>query len=56
MLKYVEYIKKNKLGWVYTTKTFNEITTLKIGGKIKLLFYAVCSAVCLRQLIFQENS
>ena len=39
MLKYVEYIKKNKLGWVYTTKTFKEITTLKIGGKIKLLFY-----------------
>lgn len=39
MLKYVEYIKKNKLGIIKLDKSFKDITTLKIGGKIKLLFY-----------------
>lgn len=39
MLKYEEYIKKNNLGVVYLDKSFKDITTLKIGGKIKLLFY-----------------
>lgn len=39
MLKYVEYIKNNNLGVVYLNKSFKDITTLKIGGKIKLLFY-----------------
>lgn len=39
MLKYVEYIKKNNLGEYCLNKSFKDITTLKIGGKIKLLFY-----------------
>lgn len=39
MLELVEYIKKNKLGEVYLNKTFKDLTTLKIGGKIRLLYY-----------------
>lgn len=39
MMKYVEYIKNNNLGIIYTDKTFKQLTTLKIGGKIKLLYY-----------------
>lgn len=39
MLKYVEYIKKNNLGEYCLNKSFKDVTTLKIGGKIKLLFY-----------------
>ena len=39
MLEYIEYIKKNKLGVIELNKSFKNITTLKIGGKIKLLFY-----------------
>ena len=39
MIKYVNYIKNNKLGVIYTNKTFKQLTTLKIGGKIGLLYY-----------------
>ena len=39
MNKLIEYIKINNLGEYYTNKTFKDVTTLKIGGKIKLLFY-----------------
>ena len=39
MLDYIEYIKKNNLGEIKTNKTFKDITTLKIGGSIDLLFY-----------------
>jgi UDP-N-acetylmuramate dehydrogenase len=33
-----KYIRKNKLGKVYENKCFRDITTLKIGGKIRLLY------------------
>lgn len=39
MKKYEEYIKKNKLGEVYNNKSFKDITTIKIGGKIMMLYY-----------------
>jgi len=39
MRKYIDYIKKYKLGEIYCNKTFKDITTIKIGGKIKLLYY-----------------
>lgn len=39
MLDYIEYIKNNSLGEIKTNKTFKDITTLKIGGSIALLFY-----------------
>lgn len=39
MLEYIEYIKNNKLGVIELNKSFKNMTTLKIGGKIKLLFY-----------------
>lgn len=39
MLQLVEYIKKNNLGEVLLDKYFCDITTLKIGGKINLLYY-----------------
>ena len=39
MLDYIEYIKKNNLGEIKLNKTFKDITTLKIGGSIDLLFY-----------------
>lgn len=39
MNKYVDYIKDNKLGLVYTNYSFSELTTLKIGGKISVLYY-----------------
>ena len=39
MLEYVNYIRKNNLGVVYTNKTFKTLTTIKIGGKIRLLYY-----------------
>ena len=34
----VDYIKKNNLGEVYLNKTFYDLTTLKIGGKISLYY------------------
>jgi hypothetical protein len=37
MKKYEEYIKKNKLDEVYNNKSFKDITTIKIGGKIMML-------------------
>lgn len=39
MNKYITYIEKNDLGLIYLNKTFKEITTIKIGGRISLLFY-----------------
>lgn len=39
MKKYVEFIHNNKLGNIYTNKMFKDITTIKIGGKIGLLYY-----------------
>lgn len=39
MNTYIEYIKNNNLGEFYCHKSFKELTTLKIGGKISLLFY-----------------
>ncbi|MCI5939448.1 MAG: UDP-N-acetylmuramate dehydrogenase [Acholeplasmataceae bacterium] len=39
MNKYVDYIKSNKLGLVYTDHFFSELTTLKIGGKVSVLYY-----------------
>lgn len=39
MIEFDEYIKKNNLGECYYDKSFKDITTIKIGGKIKLLFY-----------------
>lgn len=39
MKKYIEYIKNNNLGEVYLDKMFKDVTTIKIGGKIKLLYY-----------------
>lgn len=34
----IAFIEKNHLGEVHVNKTFKELTTLKIGGKIKLYF------------------
>lgn len=34
-----KYIEENKLGRVISNKTFRDITTLKIGGSIKILYY-----------------
>ena len=39
MIKYIEYIKNNKLGIIETNQLFSKLTTLRIGGKIDLLFY-----------------
>lgn len=39
MLDCVEYIKKNNLGVVYINKTFRELTTIRVGGNIKILYY-----------------
>lgn len=39
MIKYIEYIKNNKLGNVDLNNSFSNLTTIKIGGKIKLLYY-----------------
>ncbi len=39
MKKYIDYIKKYQLGEINLKGTFSNITTLKIGGKISLLFY-----------------
>ena len=39
MDKYINYINQNSLGELYYDKTFKEITTLKVGGKVKLLYY-----------------
>ena len=39
MKKYLDYIKINKLGVYYIDKMFSDLTTIKIGGKIRLLFY-----------------
>lgn len=39
MLEYIEYIKKNKLGVVFLNKTFKELTTIRIGGPINILYY-----------------
>ncbi len=39
MIKFINYIKENNLGKYYCNKTFKDITTLKMGGKINLLFY-----------------
>lgn len=39
MDKYIKFINENNLGKVYNDKKFKDITTLKVGGKIKLLFY-----------------
>ena len=39
MIDYISFIKKNELGVIYTDKSFKQLTTLKIGGNIKLLFY-----------------
>ncbi len=36
---YCEYIKKEEMGIVLTDVCFKNITTLKVGGKIGLLFY-----------------
>ena len=34
-----KFISKNKLGLVFKDKRFSELTTMKVGGKIKLLYY-----------------
>jgi len=39
MEKLKEYIKIMQLGEYSTTKTFKDLTTIKIGGNIKLLYY-----------------
>lgn len=39
MLDCVEYIKKNNLGVVYINKAFRELTTIRVGGNIKILYY-----------------
>lgn len=39
MIKYIEYIKNNKLGNIDLNNSFSNLTTIKIGGKIKLLYY-----------------
>ena len=36
-----KYISKNKLGLVLTDKKFSELTTMKVGGLIKNLYYPV---------------
>lgn len=39
-MKYKHYIKNNRLGeYYYNEKSFKDVTTIKIGGKIKLLFF-----------------
>lgn len=35
----LNFISKNKLGLVIKNKRFSELTTMKVGGKIKILFY-----------------
>ena len=39
MIKFIKYIRNNNLGEYYTNKMFKNVTTLKIGGLIKLLYY-----------------
>lgn len=39
MHKYIKLIKMNNLGTISQVKSFKELTTLHIGGKISLLFY-----------------
>lgn len=39
MNKYIDYIKLKNLGDVYLDKSFKDITTLGVGGKIALLYY-----------------
>ena len=34
-----KYVSKNKLGIVISDKRFSELTTMKVGGRIKYLFY-----------------
>ena len=39
MDRYKEFINQNQLGLIKDNATFASITTFKVGGKIKLLFY-----------------
>lgn len=39
MIKYINFINKNKLGKINTKQSFSNLTTLKIGGDIALLYY-----------------
>lgn len=34
-----KYISKNKMGLVFKNKRFSELTTMRVGGRIKCLFY-----------------
>lgn len=36
--KIIDFIKSKKLGSVYLNKSFSEMTSLKVGGKIRLVF------------------
>lgn len=36
--KIIDFIKAKKLGSIYLNKSFSEVTSLKVGGKIRLVF------------------
>ncbi len=39
MEEVIEYIRYNNLGFLEENRSFKEITTLKVGGKIRLIYY-----------------
>ena len=38
-MKVEKYIEKNNLGIILKNKRFKDLTTMKVGGRIKKLFY-----------------
>ena len=39
MINLKKFIVKNNLGIIVSNKSFKDLTTMKVGGKIKALFY-----------------
>ena len=53
-MKLEKFISENKYGLLIKDKTFSELTTMKVGGKIKLLYYP-SNIDCLKEVLFFLN-